>query len=73
MTQALPIGTAILTGCPRVGAQVMMIENFDPMSPCADAKIPDRVEIVGELPRNPMGKVLEHILRAQVAPARVEV
>lgn len=29
-------------------------------------KIPERLEFVNELPRNPMGKVLKHVLRAQV-------
>ncbi len=31
----------------------------------AKQKIPEQVEIVAALPRNPMGKVLKHVLRAQ--------
>jgi cyclohexanecarboxylate-CoA ligase len=34
----------------------------------ATQKIPEQLEIVGELPRNPMGKVLKQVLRAQVVP-----
>ena len=34
----------------------------------AKQKIPEQLVIVGELPRNPMGKVLKHVLRTQVAP-----
>ena len=36
----------------------------------AKQKIPEQLEIVTELPRNPMGKVLKHVLRAEVVPAR---
>lgn len=32
----------------------------------AKQKIPEQLEIVSELPRNPMGKVLKHVLRRQV-------
>jgi acyl-CoA synthetase (AMP-forming)/AMP-acid ligase II len=35
----------------------------------AKQKIPEQLVIVTELPRNPLGKVLKHVLRAQVAPA----
>jgi acyl-CoA synthetase (AMP-forming)/AMP-acid ligase II len=34
----------------------------------AKQKIPEQLEIVPELPRNPMGKVLKHELRARYAP-----
>jgi len=34
----------------------------------ADYKVPRRVAIVAQLPRNPMGKVLKHVLSAQLAP-----
>ncbi|MGD9701056.1 MAG: class I adenylate-forming enzyme family protein [Acidimicrobiia bacterium] len=33
----------------------------------AKQKIPEQLTIVAELPRNPMGKVLKHVLRAQAA------
>ena len=33
----------------------------------AKQKIPEQLEIVDELPRNPMGKVLKHVLRKQLA------
>jgi cyclohexanecarboxylate-CoA ligase len=35
----------------------------------AKLKIPEQLEIVEALPRNPMGKVLKHVLRAQLVPA----
>ena len=35
----------------------------------AKLKIPEQLEIVESLPRNPMGKVLKHVLRAQLLPA----
>lgn len=35
----------------------------------AKLKIPEQLEIVEGLPRNPMGKVLKHVLRAQLLPA----
>ncbi len=28
----------------------------------------EQIEFVDVLPRNPMGKVLKHVLRAQIAP-----
>jgi acyl-CoA synthetase (AMP-forming)/AMP-acid ligase II len=34
----------------------------------AKQKIPEQLEIVDELPRNPMGKVLKHVLRADLVP-----
>ncbi len=34
----------------------------------AKQKIPEQLEIVDELPRNPMGKVLKHLLRSQYVP-----
>ena len=34
----------------------------------AKQKTPERIVIVGALPRNPMGKVLKHVLRGQVVP-----
>lgn len=34
----------------------------------AKQKIPEQLEVVTELPRNPMGKVLKHVLRASVVP-----
>ena len=34
----------------------------------ATQKIPEQLEIVEQLPRNPMGKVLKHLLRDAVAP-----
>jgi acyl-CoA synthetase (AMP-forming)/AMP-acid ligase II len=33
----------------------------------AKQKIPEQLELVSELPRNPMGKVLKHVLRSQIA------
>jgi acyl-CoA synthetase (AMP-forming)/AMP-acid ligase II len=30
-------------------------------------KVPEQIEIVAALPRNPMGKVLKHVLRSQVS------
>jgi acyl-CoA synthetase (AMP-forming)/AMP-acid ligase II len=33
----------------------------------ATQKIPEQIEIVGELPRNATGKILKHVLRAQLA------
>jgi acyl-CoA synthetase (AMP-forming)/AMP-acid ligase II len=33
----------------------------------ARQKVPEQLELVAELPRNPMGKVLKHVLRAEVA------
>jgi non-ribosomal peptide synthetase component E (peptide arylation enzyme) len=35
----------------------------------AKQKIPEQLEIVTALPRNPMGKVLKHVLRAEVGQA----
>jgi acyl-CoA synthetase (AMP-forming)/AMP-acid ligase II len=35
----------------------------------AKQKIPEQLEIVDALPRNPMGKVLKHVLRANVVPS----
>jgi acyl-CoA synthetase (AMP-forming)/AMP-acid ligase II len=35
----------------------------------ANQKIPEQLEIVEQLPRNPMGKVLKHLLRATVPPS----
>jgi acyl-CoA synthetase (AMP-forming)/AMP-acid ligase II len=32
----------------------------------AKQKIPEQLELVGELPRNPMGKVLKHVLRSEI-------
>jgi acyl-CoA synthetase (AMP-forming)/AMP-acid ligase II len=34
----------------------------------AKQKIPEQLELVDELPRNPMGKVLKHVLRSQILP-----
>ncbi len=34
----------------------------------AKQKVPEQIEFVDVLPRNPMGKVLKHVLRAQIAP-----
>jgi acyl-CoA synthetase (AMP-forming)/AMP-acid ligase II len=34
----------------------------------AKQKIPEQLELVSELPRNPMGKVLKHVLRSQIVP-----
>ena len=31
-------------------------------------KIPERIEIIDEMPRNPSGKVPKHELRARISP-----
>ena len=43
---------------------------FTQMAGLAVQKIPEQLEIAGELPRNASGKVLKHELRARYAPAK---
>ena len=48
----------------REAADILRAWSRDAM---ANFKVPRRVEVVDELPRNPSGKVLKHELRARVA------